>query len=37
VIDAACQHVYVANAAFNRIEVFSIADNALQAPIPVGS
>jgi hypothetical protein len=36
-IDPACQYVYVANASFNRIEVFSIADDALQAPIPVGS
>jgi hypothetical protein len=37
VIDPACRYVYVANASFNRIEVFSIADDALQAPIAVGS
>ncbi len=36
-IDPSCQYVYISNAASNRIEVFSIADNALQAPIPVGS
>jgi hypothetical protein len=36
-VDSACQYIYIANASFNRIEVFSIADNALQAPIAVGS
>ena len=36
VIDDACKYVYVTNGTLDRVEVFSIGDNALKAPIPVG-
>src|SRR5262249_60509813 len=37
VIDPSCQYVYISDSAGNRILVYSIADQALQAPIAVGS
>jgi len=37
VVDPSCRYVYISNTTSNRIEVFSILDNAFQAPIAVGS
>ncbi len=36
-IDADCQHVYVLNTTFNRIEDFSLQTMTLRPPIQVGS